>query len=100
HRATRHHDVAARAVELEDGEAAALADVTVEVSRRTNVGMRARQERGHADVDLQAALHLADDRSLDRTIRFEGALDVAPHDELQRLLTREVYRAALVVGAL
>src|SRR5215475_8609262 len=49
--------------------------------RGPHVGVRAGEERGHADVDLEPALHLADDRTLDRAFRLERALDVAPHDE-------------------
>ena len=45
HGAARDHDVAARAVELEDREAAALADVAIEVARGPDVGVRAGQER-------------------------------------------------------
>jgi hypothetical protein len=86
HRAPRHDHVAARAVELQDREAPALADVAIEVAGGAQIGVRAREERGDADVDLEAALHLADDGTLDRALRFEGAFDVAPHDELQRLL--------------
>ena len=37
--------------------------------------MRAGQERGHADVHLQAALHFADDRTLDRALRFVEGLE-------------------------
>src|SRR5262250_1624676 len=61
---------------------------TTTVPRGTHVGVRAGQERGHADVDLEPALHLADDGALDRAFRLERALDVAPHDELERLLPR------------
>src|SRR5262249_57418464 len=89
-RPPRHHDVAARAIELEDGEAPALADVAVEVARRTQVGVRPRQERRDADVDLEAALHLPHDGALDRALGFEGALDVTPDDELERLLARQM----------
>src|SRR4029434_7725047 len=54
----------------------------------------------HPDVDLQAALHLADDGALDRTVALEGTLDVAPHDQLERLLARQVDVAALRVRGL
>src|SRR5262249_17509914 len=95
HRAPGHHHVAARAIELEDGEAAALSDVAVEVARRPQVGVRTGEERRDADVDLEATLHLADDGALDRALGLEGALDVSPHDELERLLARQVHVAAL-----
>src|SRR5207245_158176 len=84
-----HHHVPARAVELEDGEAAVLADVAVEVARRAEIGVRAGEERGHADVHLEPALHLADDRPFDRAVALVGLLDLAPDLELLRLLPRE-----------
>src|SRR5262249_34784928 len=62
--ASRDDDVAAGAVELEDREAPALADVAVEVPRRPEIRVRAGEERRDADVDLQATLHLPDDRAL------------------------------------
>src|SRR5262245_54076645 len=100
HRAPRHHDVAARAVELQDREPPALTDVAVEVAGGAQVGARAGEECGHADVDLQPTLHLADDGALDRAVCFEGALDVPPDDQLQRLLAREIDLAALSLGRL
>src|SRR5262249_34864062 len=42
----------------------------------------------------------ADDHAFDGAVRFVRALDVAPHDELERLLSRQVDRAGLAVGAL
>ena len=62
--------------------------------------MRARQERGDADVDLQAALHLADDRAFDGALRLERLLDVLPHAELLGLLSREDDAAVLRLGGL
>src|SRR5271154_3733151 len=60
HAAARYHDIAARPIELEDLETAALADVAVKVARRTQVDMRPRQEGRHADINLQAAFDLAE----------------------------------------
>src|SRR5262249_4895001 len=100
HRAARHDDVAARAVELEDGEPAALPDVAVEVAGGTQIRVRAGQERRHADVDLQPALHLADDRSLDGAVALVRLLDLAPDLELLGLLTREHDVARLGVARL
>src|SRR6266403_2175157 len=95
-----NHHVPARAVELEDGEAAVLADVAVEVARRPEIGVRAGEERVHADVHLEPALHLADDRPFDRTVALEGLLDLAPDLELLRLLPREDDVARLGVARL
>src|SRR5437762_3424756 len=99
-RSPGHHHVPARAVELEDGEAPALADVAIEVARRPEVGVRAGEERGHADVHLEPALHLADDRPFDRAVALEGLLDLPPDLELLRLLPREDDVARLGVARL
>src|SRR3989449_869549 len=99
-RSPGHDHVAARAVELEDGEAPALPDVAIEVARRPEVGVRAWEERGHADVHLESALHLADDRPFDRAVALVGLLDLAPDLELLRLLPREDDVARLGVARL
>src|SRR6266851_9230 len=100
HGAARNHNVAARAVELEQLEAPALADVAVQVARRTDVDMRAGQKSRHTDIDLQAALDLAQDYTLDRHLVLERALELAPDLELLRLGVREGDRAVLSLGAL
>src|SRR5207244_9985399 len=100
HGAPRDDHVAARAVELENREPPALADVAVEVPAGTEIGVRARQEGGHADVDLEAALHLADDRAVDGALALEGLLDLAPHPVLLGLVAGENDLARLVVARL
>src|SRR5437016_3273768 len=99
-RSPGHHHVPARAVELEDGEAPALADVAIEVARRPDVGVRAGEERGHADVHLEHALRRADERPFDRAVALVGLLDLAPDLELLRLLPREDDVARLGVARL
>src|SRR5262249_55258281 len=100
HRAPGDDHVAARAVELEDREAPPLADIAVEVPAGTEIGVRPRQEGGHADVDLEATLHLADDRAVDRPLALEGLLDLAPHPELLGLVAGEHDLTRLVVARL
>ena len=100
HRASGDDDVAAGPVELEDREAAALAEVAIEVARRPDVGVRAGQEGRHADVDAEPALHLADDRALDGAIALERLLDFVPDLELLRLLPGEEDLAGLRVRRL
>src|SRR5262249_27214340 len=102
-RPARHDHVAPRAIELEDGKAPALPDVAIEVARGTDVGVRTGQECLHAldaDVDLEAALHLADDLALDRALALQGALDVAPRGQLLCALPREMHFTGIGVGAL
>src|ERR1700739_1102559 len=88
HGAARNHHVAARAVELEQLETPALADVTIQVASWADVDVRAGQKRRHADIDLQAALDLAEDHALHRHLVLERALELAPDLELLRLGVR------------
>src|SRR5262249_49827824 len=99
HGTTRHHDVATRAVELENGEARTLADVAIQVARRSQVGMRAWQERRDADIDLQSALDLTSYRAFDRAVALEGLFDLAPHLELFRFRPRQQDTAMLTISA-
>ena len=85
---------------LSNLEASALADVAVQVARRADVHVRAGQKRRHADIDLQAALDLAEDHALDRDFVLERPLELAPDLELLRLGVREDDRAVLGLGAL
>src|SRR6185436_14910111 len=62
--------------------------------------VRPGQEGGDADVDLEPALHLADDCPFDRAFALEGLLDLAPDLELLRLLAGEHDLARLVVAVL
>src|SRR2546422_4095593 len=100
HRTARDDDVAARAIELEDGKAAALANVAIEVAGGPQVGMRAGQEGGDADVHLETPLHLAHDRALDDALALKGALDVVPDLELLGLVPREDDVAGFGIGRL
>ena len=58
--AAGEHDVAALLVELDDLEVVRLADELVEVLDRTQIDLRAREERLDADVDGEAALDAGD----------------------------------------
>ena len=49
----------------------------------------------HADVDLEAALHLADDHPFDHAVVLECLLDVAPHLRLLGLAARQHDAAVL-----
>ncbi len=72
-------DVAARAVHLEDRERLLAAHQRADVAHRTDVHLRARQERrGAAQVDGEAALHAADDGAHDRLVLGEDAFQTGP----------------------
>ena len=72
HRAARHHDVVALAVELDDLEFELLAFVRRGVLDRTHIDQRARQEGADAvDHDGQAALDLAGDQPLHQRALFQ-----------------------------
>jgi hypothetical protein len=56
--AARHHDVAAAAVHLEDGELLGLAHQRADVAHRAHIDLAARQEgHGAGKVDREATLH-------------------------------------------
>ena len=74
----RQHDVAALLVERDDAELELAPLEDVEVLERARVGDRARQERPHADVDGQPALHALEDAALDGRVRRERLLDEVP----------------------
>ena len=67
HGAARDDDVAARAVHLEDLERLRRAHQRADVAHRTDVDLRARQERdGAAEIDGEAALDAAEDDAVAR----------------------------------
>jgi hypothetical protein len=79
HGATRHHDVAAAAIHLEDLERLALVHQRADVANRTNIDLAARKERhGAVEVNREAALDPAEDRALDALAFPELILELVP----------------------
>ena len=78
HRATREHDVVARAVELDHLALERLAHELVEVVDAADVDQRRGQEAAHAEVEDQAALDDLDHGAVDRLAGLGGGLDLAP----------------------
>ncbi len=78
-RATRHHDVAAAAIHLEDLERLRVVHQRSDVADRTDVHLRTRQE-GHCavEVDGEAALDLVEDDAVNLLVVVEGLLELAP----------------------
>src|SRR3984957_514521 len=70
HRATREHDVVARAVELDHLRLDLSAHVLVEVGHATDINERCRQEAAPPEVDDQTALDHLDDRADHRLARL------------------------------
>src|SRR5712671_4548911 len=99
HTASRDHDVAACAVELENLETAALSDITIEISRGPQINMRPRQECRHPDMHLQATLDLAEDHAFDRGFVLERLFEFTPYLELLGLGVRQHHRAIFGLGA-
>ena len=99
HAAPRDHDVAARAIELQNLEAPALPDVSVQIARRTNVDVRSRQKRRHADIDLESAFDFAEHHAFDRSLRLERLVEFAPDFELLGLGVRKHHRTVVGLGA-
>src|SRR6266702_523351 len=87
--AAREDDVAALLVELDDLELELLADELVEVPHRADVDLRPGQERLHADVDGEAALHAPDDDALDELVALARGRDLVPDAHLVGLLLGE-----------
>jgi hypothetical protein len=77
-RATREHDVVARAVELDHLALDVRAHVLVEVRHPADVDQRGGQEAAHPEVDDQAALDHLDHRADDGLAGLGGGLDAAP----------------------
>ena len=88
-RLAREDDVAALLVERHDAELEIAALQDVEVLERARVRDRAGQERPHADVDGESALHAVDHAALDGFVRGEGRLDDVPRAPAARLLVRQ-----------
>ena len=99
-RAAREHDVPAPLVELDDLELEPLADQALEVPHRPQVDLRAGQERLHADVDGEAALHAREHAALDGLVGLVGLADLVPDLEPVGLLLGEDDAAVLVLGLL
>src|SRR5574338_205472 len=99
-RPPRQHDVPAPLVELDDLERELLADYGPQIAHRPQVDLRARQERLHADVDREAALHAREDHALDGLVRLVRLADVVPDLEPIGLLLREHDAAAVVLDLL
>src|SRR5690606_16532455 len=100
--AAREHDVPALLVELDDLEVEGLPEELVEVPNRSEVDLRAREERLHAalDGDRKAALHALRDRPFDQLVALARGADLVPDLELVGLLLREHHEAVLVLLAL
>src|SRR5690606_3113767 len=79
HGAARDDDVAALAVHLQDRERLHDVHQRADVANRTDVHLRTRKERvGAAEVDSEAALHAADERTVDGFLRSERLLEARP----------------------
>ncbi len=95
--AAAHHHVATLGVDLDQLELERLADVVLDVRHVLDVDLARRQERVHADVDDEAAAHLAHDAPADLLAFLAAAhgllpahlalrLDLAQHDQTVGIL--------------
>src|SRR5712664_926383 len=98
--APAEHDVAALLVELDDLELVLLADQLIEIADRTEIDLRARQERLDADVDGKPALHPADDGALDELVALARSRDLVPDAHLVGLLLGEDHHPGVVLTGL
>ena len=99
-RTTRHDDVVALLVELDDLEFERLAFEVRRIAHRADVDERARQERAHEiDFDGEAALHAAIDDALDDLLLLERLFEARPGAGALGLFTREAGFARTVFDA-
>ena len=99
-RLAREDDVAALLVDLDHAHPELLPLQRVEVADRTDVDLRAGQERAHADVHGEAALDALDDAADDDLAVGVGLLDLVPDLHLLGLLARQHDVAFTILGAL
>ncbi len=96
-RTTRHHDVAARAVHLQDLEGLRRADQRGDVAHRADIDLAARQEgHGAREIDGEAALDTAEDHAGHALVGGEALLEQRPGFLAAGLLTAELRFAVLV----
>ena len=98
---TRHYDVAATLVELDDLEFVLVPEQLVDVGHATECDLRTRQERINAhEVDDHAALDLLDERAFDRHVALVGHADALPHAHEVGLLLGQDDGAFLILEVL
>ena len=101
HGAARHHDVAARAVHLQDLERLRRAQQRGDVAHRADIDLAARQEgHGAGEIDGEAALDPAEDDAGDALVGLEALFQQGPGFLAARLLARQLRLAVLVFHAL
>ena len=77
-RAAAHHHVAAAAVQLRDAHLHLRAGQVIQVLRRSQVVLRARQERAHADIHHQPALDAIHNFAGERFLGLERCFNLLP----------------------
>jgi hypothetical protein len=101
HGTARDHDVAARAVHLEDLEGLRRAHQGADVAHRPDVDLAAGQEgHGAREIDGEAALDAAEDHAAHPFVLFEGLLEQHPGLFALGLVARQDGLAVLVLHAL
>src|SRR6185436_15140467 len=99
-RLARQHDVAALLVHLDDAHPQLLAAQRVEIPDRTDVDLRAGEERADADVHGEPALDALDDAADDDLAFRIGLLDLVPDLHLLGFFTRQDDVAFAIFGTL
>ncbi len=101
HGAARDHDVAARAVHLQDLERLRRAHQRADIAHRADVDLAAGQERdGAVEIDGEATLHAPEDHAGDALVVLELTLELGPGFLAAGLFAREHGFAMLVFHAL
>ena len=101
HRASRHHDVVAALVELDDLELEFLALEVARVAHRAHVDERAGQEGADVvELDREAALDAAVDDALDDLALGEGLFEAGPGAGALGFLARQARLARAVLDGI
>src|SRR6266481_378214 len=97
----RHHDVAARAVHLEDLERLRRPQQRGDVAHRSDIDLAARQKcDGAVEIDGKAAFYPAEDYAGHAVVRLKALIELSPGLLSARLLARKLGLPVLVLHAL
>src|SRR6202022_3441753 len=97
----RHHDVAARAVHLEDLERLRRSQQRGDVAHRSDIDLAARQKcDGAVEIYGKAAFYPAEDYAGHAVVRLKALIELSPGLLSARLLARELGLPVLILHAL
>src|SRR6185437_5724362 len=97
HRASRHHDIAAAAIHLEDLERLRRAEQGGDIAHRADIDLAAGQERdGAVEIDGEATFDAAENGAVDALVRLKALFEQGPGFLPPRLVAADLRLAVLV----